>query len=451
MHAALCAAPAQRCAELRLVWGQGIESLSGVPTSQDQVLEFTVRPAFTAKFSCERVNRDADCLPFLPMRLSFTRAGAARAQRAKIVLRGARRQAVQAHAAGSRSRRRVRAGGVASRGRSPSRRSSSSRCPATCATTPAAGSINQKRFPLTVKTDIAPPLAKFPARFGIIELQGRSDVAGDAAQRGGRGARAANGARASTVPGSVLRVGSAECPRDRRLDEARQRLRARRIGSEAEGDGPPVAHYAAAQSIFGESDQTRAIKVPKPGGARAFEVVGIPLKQPGFYVVELASPQARRSAADRRQSARQEQAGVSRVHRCAGDQSGRALQAGPRVFAGVGDRARQRRRRSRRRRCRCRTATARSTGTASPTQRGIARISKELPDRRALPGCFSEYDQQYMVFARSGARRELRAVRLERRHLALALQPAAGRATTGRTSRPRCSTARWCAPARPCT
>ena len=25
-------------------------------------------------------------------------------------------------------------------------------------------------------------------------------------------------------------------------------------------------------------------------GARAFEVVGIPLKQPGFYVVELASP-----------------------------------------------------------------------------------------------------------------------------------------------------------------
>src|SRR5262249_36012354 len=34
----------------------------------------------------------------------------------------------------------------------------------------------------------------------------------------------------------------------------------------------------------------RDFSVPKPEGARAFEVVGIPLGQPGFYVVELASP-----------------------------------------------------------------------------------------------------------------------------------------------------------------
>jgi hypothetical protein len=34
---------------------------------------------------------------------------------------------------------------------------------------------------------------------------------------------------------------------------------------------------------------------------------------------------------------------------------------------------------------------------------GIARISKELPERRELPGCFAEYDKQYVVFAhRSG-------------------------------------------------
>jgi uncharacterized protein YfaS (alpha-2-macroglobulin family) len=34
--------------------------------------------------------------------------------------------------------------------------------------------------------------------------------------------------------------------------------------------------------------------------------------------------------------------------------------------------------------------------------RGVARISKVLPDRDTLPGCFSEYDRQYMVFARAG-------------------------------------------------
>src|SRR5207344_315651 len=48
-----CARRLPSDAELRLVWGQGIESASGVPTSQDQVLEFKVRQAFSAKFSCE--------------------------------------------------------------------------------------------------------------------------------------------------------------------------------------------------------------------------------------------------------------------------------------------------------------------------------------------------------------------------------------------------------------
>ena len=43
-------------------------------------------------------------------------------------------------------------------------------------------------------------------------------------------------------------------------------------------------------SIFGDGDRVKRMDVPKPQGARAFEVVGIPLKKPGFYVVELASP-----------------------------------------------------------------------------------------------------------------------------------------------------------------
>lgn len=35
---------------------------------------------------------------------------------------------------------------------------------------------------------------------------------------------------------------------------------------------------------------TRAFTIAKPNGARAFEVVGIPLPAKGFHVVELASP-----------------------------------------------------------------------------------------------------------------------------------------------------------------
>ncbi|MCK7580764.1 MAG: hypothetical protein MZV65_37435 [Chromatiales bacterium] len=57
---------------------------------------------------------------------------------------------------------------------------------------------NREIFPLTVRTDDHPPLAKFPARFGIIEPQRRTGVAGHAAQPRGT-ARAAPCSR-SAVP-----------------------------------------------------------------------------------------------------------------------------------------------------------------------------------------------------------------------------------------------------------
>jgi hypothetical protein len=44
-------------------------------------------------------------------------------------------------------------------------------------------------------------------------------------------------------------------------------------------------------SVLGaKADTLQRFTLPKPNGRRAFEVIGIPLRQPGFYVVELASP-----------------------------------------------------------------------------------------------------------------------------------------------------------------
>ena len=71
---------------------------------------------------------------------------------------------------------------------------------------------------------------------------------------------------------------------------------ARRCGSRIErewDDARPGARrlpHGGAQSIFTPRTSATAIAVPKPLGAKAFEVVGIPLAAPGFYVVELASP-----------------------------------------------------------------------------------------------------------------------------------------------------------------
>ena len=59
-------------ASVRLVWGAGIASAAGVASRQDQVLNFKIRPAFSARFECQKVNAQSHCIPFLPMGLAFS-------------------------------------------------------------------------------------------------------------------------------------------------------------------------------------------------------------------------------------------------------------------------------------------------------------------------------------------------------------------------------------------
>ena len=202
-----CARRLPSDAEMRLIWAQGIESSSGVPTSQDQVLEFKVRPTFTAKFSCDRVNRDADCLPFLPMRLSFT-APIARSSAAKMRLRSAVAKVYKPLLPDPKQ------GGdsldeVSFPGPFPEQAQLKLEIPADLRDDAGRRLTNQKRFPLTVKTDVAPPLAKFPASFGIIELKAEPalpvTLRNLEAEVAGR-----QWASGKAVPGNVLRVGDAD-------------------------------------------------------------------------------------------------------------------------------------------------------------------------------------------------------------------------------------------------
>ncbi|MBF0137048.1 MAG: hypothetical protein HQL65_12480, partial [Magnetococcales bacterium] len=59
-------------AKVDLVWGKGIRSQSGVETQTAQNLSFLVRDQFSARFSCQRTNKDAHCIPVLPMHLILT-------------------------------------------------------------------------------------------------------------------------------------------------------------------------------------------------------------------------------------------------------------------------------------------------------------------------------------------------------------------------------------------
>ena len=383
---------------LRLVWGKGIQSLSGVATAVDQVLEFTVRPAFSASFSCPRVGPAAGCLPFAPMHLGLS-APIARASAQKIALRGPHKSYKPVLADPSQG---DWVSEVSFDGPFPEQTSFRLEIPAELRDDAGRRLGNQKRFPLAVKTDVAPPLAKFAARFGIIEL--KADATLPVTLRNLEpqlAGRVWSAAEADPVSGGVLRIGNADA---RSIADWLRRVRDHQDAEWLAGEeGEPGGRaYAAERSILAGEQRVRAIKIPKPAGARAFEVVGIPLRQPGFYVVELASPKlgAALLTGSHPKATGGEVYHVSTaalvtnlsVHFKHGRESSvvwvTALDSGaPVAKAQVS----------------VQDCSGKEHAKAITDARGLARVPIQLPARDKLPGCLSDYDRQYMVFARSGA------------------------------------------------
>ncbi len=58
--------------DVRLIWGAGISTTSGIATALAQSLAFHTRAAFNVRVECERVNARANCLPLLPVRVLFS-------------------------------------------------------------------------------------------------------------------------------------------------------------------------------------------------------------------------------------------------------------------------------------------------------------------------------------------------------------------------------------------
>ena len=264
----------------RLVWGKGVATAGGIATSQDQSLAFQVRRTFSATLRCTRVNAQAPCVPVLPMELGFS-APIARADAARIVLRGENGATYQARLPDGNA---PFIDSVSFPAPLPERTKFRVELPAGLKDDAGRQLANAASFPLATATDDAPPLAKFPARFGIIELNAgamlpvtlrnlESPVAGRLAAPG------------ESVPGRVAAIED-----DRAVVEWLTRLNDIQNREVRRGDRRDYAREGELSIFDGATVATRPISVPKPGGARAFEVVGIPLERAGFYVVELASP-----------------------------------------------------------------------------------------------------------------------------------------------------------------
>ena len=370
--------------EVKLVWGMGIASLSGVVTDAEQKLAFKTRPEFRARFTCSRLNKDADCIPLLPMSLDFTApVSRAAAERIRMIdLNGKDYRPEPAKAPEGREPFVER---VTFKGPFPELARFRMELPEVLKDDAGRPLANARSFPLKVFTDEDPPLAKFAARFGIIELK-----AGALLPVTLRNIEASLKAAqfkmetAAAVPGRTLRLDAAAGPQVvswlRRLKDA-ERL---------ESDSP-----LKGRSLFGAGDgPLQTIEVPRALSGREFEVVGIPLNGAGFYVVELASTRLGSALLGEKRPYHVSAGALVTnlaVHFKLGRESSliwvtRLDDGLPAAGAevAVSD-------------CRGKVYWGGKTD-----DQGLAQIRQALPAARELPGCFGCCDGQYVVTASSG-------------------------------------------------
>lgn len=417
-----CQRPFPNDATMKLVWGAGVESLSGIPTSQPQELAYKVRPAFSAEFHCDRVNKDAQCIPVLPMTLNFSApvkiedAKKIRMTQGNLLTgKKAYQPVIPTQSDGS--------GFVQYLSFNPPFPPNSEfsiELPASLRDDAGRVLNNAARFPLQVSTDDDPPLVKFASSFGILERNAQPAMAVTVRNVEAELASSMATVKPNDLPsvlGSLMKLNRAD-------DQALEVIAWMRKLQEAKYGEP------GKNSVFGMTDKTKQFKLPKPGGQKAFEVIGIPLNGPGFYVAELASPKLGASlmAEDEIEIEIEKEAAEKRKGEglfgklISAAKDAITIKSKPQKIYHVQSAAlvtnlsvhfKQGRESS--------LVWVSSLDKGEPVKgadvlvrdcggevhwkgktdaRGIARIEQELPERSTLPGCMSKWDHQYFVTAK---------------------------------------------------
>ncbi|MGO4327737.1 alpha-2-macroglobulin [Cupriavidus sp. 2TAF22] len=313
VHLLACQQRLPAGARMQLVLGKGIATPSGLATREERRFDYTVREPFRASFSCERERAQSPCTPLRPVSVSFS-APVSRKDAEHILLntpKGPRAPQFEPRAA--------RDAPVSSVSFAPpfaEKAEFTLTLPAGLKDDSGRALANADLFPLKFATAAMPPLAKFSAApFGVLERfgelpKGKSpadypallpvtlrNVEADLPALGMR-------AQAGTVrrlkvddDGAVMRWYALV----RRLHESswtRGELDAILAGhSPADVSNPRNAPSIETRSVslLDGVPGARKLAIPQlaePGGKapRPFEVVGIPLPEAGFHVVEIASP-----------------------------------------------------------------------------------------------------------------------------------------------------------------
>lgn len=318
-------------ARVQLVYGAGVRTPQGVTNRKPVTLDFQVRKAFTAQMLCEREKAGAGCLPIRPVVLEFS---------APVPHELARQ--VRLTGPGGKDIRPVAdVDGPESSDSSTSDRTADDdatvqrlqfpppfeplaayrlHLPAGVRDDAGRDLANAAAFPLTVQIAEAPVLAKFGAApFGVIERFAEKPSAGGgmaaalpvtlrrvegfstppAASHRGLGDTAPPAAQVRSLLlqddaavihwwNLVHRYDEGHVNRDTALRDLAAPLPAPVDDKGADADFVPARTLSLLRGQPGV--QPLLLPQPRHGEPRPMEVVGIPLRQPGFHVVEIESP-----------------------------------------------------------------------------------------------------------------------------------------------------------------
>ena len=267
-------------AAVSLVWEKGIATANGVESSRTQHFKFRTRPAFIAELNCQRENANAACTPILPVSLNFTE-GISRQLAEKIILKTAKGSAKPEFRPGDTEEVVTQ---VSFKPPFPEKSELSFELPSSLKDGSGRSLANASQFPLKFRTADFPPLAKFPAApFGIVELN--ADATLPVTLRNIENSVVIRSADARKAPGKLAKL---KIDDDAGMIEWISKLNQfhettiRKNGEDVQ---------TRSLSLLATESAATKLDLPASTGqnGRPFEVIGIPLASPGFYVLELES------------------------------------------------------------------------------------------------------------------------------------------------------------------
>ena len=285
-----CAERLPAGARMRLVWGAGVEAENGSRSGRSASYDFRVRPPFRASVSCEREKPAAPCSPLGDLRVEFSvPVDGKRLAGARLLTPQGARSPQSLEADGSRANT---TSALVFKRPLPADAELTVDLPAGIKDEAGRALDNAASFPLKLRSGTLPPLAKFAGAFGIVELK-----------EGGvlpvtlRNVEALLPVSSQQLPAqSAQRLSSQRLTDDgeviaalRALAKFEQQSKRYRIGQGRDAQDYDDPYYARELSFLKGKAGVLSGELPKPGGSAAFEVVGIPLRQPGLHIVEIES------------------------------------------------------------------------------------------------------------------------------------------------------------------